>query len=142
MRIGALRLGIALVFVPGTIALAALSVGRDGDAPAKGALRLMPHGKIQGLYPGVTKQIPVRVRNGYPDPVRLGYVETAVNADEPSPACPAEYLVVMPKRRSKVVIPPGRSGVVKVSVTLSAAAPDSCQQALFPLRFEAGGRRL
>jgi hypothetical protein len=145
VRISALRLGIALVLISGTVAFASLSAdGQRAEAPAakaagKGAPHIRARGKVNGLYPGAVKKMRVRIRNRFPDPVRLRYVRT--KARDAGPGCGMENLVVPAKRRTRARIRPHSRRTVKVKVKMVADAADACQGARFPLRFRVRGKR-
>lgn len=145
MRIRGLRLALVLALVAGTVASAALVTDQGGvgmraaEAAGKSAPRLKAHGKVTGLSPGAVKTLKVRVRNRYPDKVRLGYVLTKVH--DASPGCTAENLAIRRRTKSRKYIPSHRQRKVRVSVEMQESAPEACQGAQFPLNFKVRGRR-
>jgi hypothetical protein len=143
MRANAIRLSVALVLVSCTVAFASLSGDAGGlaagsrDAPGNDP-QLRAHARIGGLYPGAVKTMNVRVRNGYASRVRLTWIKT--HAQNASPGCSHRNLRVERLRRTAIKIPSHARRRLPINVRMVGSAPDTCQGARFPLRFELEGR--
>jgi hypothetical protein len=131
-------LAIAAALLLGAGAVGALAAAHGG-APKQGAASLHVSGHIAGLYPGASRQMRVRVRNGSDHPVRLRLVRARVQSA--SPFCRRSNLIVRRSRR-RLRIPAYRNRWIRLRVTMPSTAPDGCQGATFRLRFRAVGRPL
>ena len=89
-------------------------------------------GQVAGLYPGGTVTLPLTVvnKNGF----KIAVKTVTVTVVDASAACPASALTAT-AYRGKLVVPAKRSAQLTVRATLSAAAPDECAGAQFPLRY-------
>jgi hypothetical protein len=94
---------------------------------------LVVRGSVDGLYPGARRRLVVVVRNRLP--MRLRIVGLRVRVGDAGRACRARNLHIGLLRTHASV---AARGVVKVRLraTLRRSAPDSCQGARFPLRFQ------
>jgi hypothetical protein len=95
-------------------------------------------GSASSLYPGGTVTLPLKVRNGTRFPVTLR--KLSVKVGSASRGCPGSFLVVQPFKK-KARLRTRRSKKVNVRVTMSPAAPDACQGAVFPLTYRVRGVR-
>jgi hypothetical protein len=140
MRIKTAWLALAATLMLGAIAYGALQ--HRGEGRAKGSA-VTASGHVTGLYPGRHHPVWVQVHNPFARDARVRWVRTRVfNA---SPACPARSIA---PRRSRglqqlasgrwrhVRIPPVATRRARVRLMMRASAPDGCQGARFPLRFE------
>jgi hypothetical protein len=97
--------------------------------------RMRLSGRVQGLFPGASKQMRVIVRN----PTRAVIVLMRVRARaQDVPGCPGAHVRIHPFRGNRPV-PPGGRIVIRMWVRLSPTAPDTCQGARLPVRFRARG---
>jgi hypothetical protein len=94
-------------------------------------------GHVHNLHPGLTTTLKVEARNNLVNRVQLRGVKTKVT--DASPDCPGTLLSAE-KVNLKKNIPSHQSRTVKIPLTLSASAPDPCQNAKFPLKFKADAR--
>jgi hypothetical protein len=112
----------------------------NGSSPTSGhrgsGLKVLGH--IEGLYPGVTEVLPVKVKSRLPFRVRIRSIRTVV--DDAGPSCSAANLRV-PGYTGRLKIRPRRSRRVNLRIAMPAAAADACQGASFPLRFRARATR-
>jgi hypothetical protein len=134
---------VAAALLSGAIAVAAETGVITDDGPAHSARpsigrgpteKIRVHGKVRGLYPGAVKQMRVRVRNRFPERVRLVSVrgwDSSANA-----TCTKAY-VRATRFQGRVPIKPGKRVTIRMRVAMRADAPDSCQGAQFPIRFRA-----
>lgn len=89
-------------------------------------------GDVSGLWPGMTVDMPIRVRNLTDGPVQLRWVRTNVRpADVECDPGNLHTEQIWPRQR----IPAGARIDLVVPVTLDADAGDFCQGATFPLRY-------
>lgn len=130
---------IWLVVVPG-VAYAKLSdreslteaiARKQSNAP----LRVTGH--VRGLAPGVSRPLPVRIRNRYGDPVLIQRLRVLV--EDASSDCPASNLRVS-RFRGRKSVSVGGVRRIRLRVTMRTDAPDACQRERFPLLFWLGGR--
>ena len=89
-----------------------------------------------GLYPNADVTVPVTVHN--PLSYDLAVHTADVRVGDASPTCTADN-VVAHSFSGDVVVPAGRDGTMPIRMQMSAAAPDTCQDATFPLSFAASG---
>jgi hypothetical protein len=89
-------------------------------------------GDTEGLFPGVTTPLPIRVRNLTDGPVWLRWVRVKVR--QPDGDCAPGYLhaeQIWPRQRI-----PARDRIdLEIPLTLAPEAPDGCQGVKFPLRY-------
>jgi hypothetical protein len=89
-------------------------------------------GDVSGLWPGMTADLPIRVRNLTDGPVELRWVRTKVRpADVECDPANLHTEQIWPRQR----IPAGARIDLVVPVTLDADAGNFCQGATFPLRY-------
>jgi hypothetical protein len=125
---------MALVATAGT-AVAAAREPPPGDPTP---LTLQISGQVDGLTPGIPTWLPVTVTNPAPFAVQLTRLEiTVARADE---LCPAAVLDVGPAPTGSVIRARGET-IVWVPVALSPTAPDDCQGATWPMRYDAEATR-
>ncbi|HSD23320.1 MAG TPA: hypothetical protein VLB79_03250 [Solirubrobacterales bacterium] len=89
-------------------------------------------GNVRNLFPGVTKPLPIRVRNLTNGPVLLQWVEAIVR--RPNGRCGPRYLQterIVPQQR----IPAHGRIDLQMPITLTNEAPDGCQNVIFPLSY-------
>jgi len=135
-RLVAALLATAAVLAASVGAYAALGGADRGPAPrAPGdpsPVRI--RGNIEGLYPGQQTTMRVRVLNRTDRRVRVRWIQA--NVGPAGPECASDWLQtqrIWPRAR----IPAGAVLRLDLPVALSAAAPDACQNATFPLRYRA-----
>lgn len=130
----------ALVAITATAAGTALPFpNRDGEArrSASGpALRVT--GSVVGLFPGVTKRLPVRIRNRRAFAVVVRSISVRVGAGRRG--CPGRVVRVRPFR-GRLVVAARKQRVVALPITMVRTAPQACRGARFALRFRAVARR-
>ena len=112
----------------------------DGVGKASKRSRLVTvRGHAEGLYPGGSVPLVLRIRNRSARP--LVVTRVTVIPSGPQAACaPSNLSTRAPKHRRLRVEPHGRRRT-KVLLTMSTQAPDSCQGARIPLRFRVRARR-
>jgi hypothetical protein len=98
----------------------------------KGAVTISGH--IDNLQPGVPATLTATVRNNLRNPVKVRSL--AVKVGDAGPGCPKAMLQVAPVKAKKK-LRARRSIAIPISVTLSAAAPEACMSAKFPLKYKA-----
>jgi len=100
-------------------------------APAYGQETFTITGAVEGLYPGATATLVAKVTNPHPFAIRV----TSVGATTVSGgACPPTMLTVTGST-TEVVIQPGATGDVPLTVHMDSTADDVCQGATFTLAF-------
>ncbi|WP_244931278.1 hypothetical protein [Nocardioides sp. W7] len=129
-----MALGVLLVSL-GLLAATALALPGAAERPVKAALSVSQRGTVASLYPGRSTKATVVVRNTSKRPVRIRSVTARPQA---TPGCPGAMLRVG-KVRSRKVLRPRRSLVVRLPVQLVRAAPDSCQGRRFRLALRVDG---
>ncbi len=127
---------LAVVAVMGATVAAYAALGAaDRAAPAQPSIEPSPvrvTGNVEGLYPGVATPLQIRVRNRTAGPVRLRWVRAVVS--RPNAGCDPRYLQteqIDPHQRIPAL---GRIDL-EMPITLSADAPDGCQDAIFPILY-------
>lgn len=103
---------------------------------SKSALRV--RGSVDGLYPGGSQQLVVRVSNRSAKTTRIRSIKTRV--DDAGPGCSAANLTAE-RRRVKLRIRPHSSRKLAIAVQMIPDAADACQGAQFPLTFYVRSRR-
>lgn len=126
---------LAVAAVMGATAAGYAALGGAGKGTLRARIEPSPvrvTGNTRNLFPGVTRSLPIQVRNRTRGPVRLQWVQAIVG--QPSRACDSAYLHVeqiWPQRRI-----PGRGRIdLVMPITLASEAPDGCQGVRFPLRY-------
>jgi hypothetical protein len=127
---------IAVAAVMGATAAGYAALGGAGKGTLRARIEPSPvrvTGNTRNLFPGVTRSLPIQVRNRTRGPVRLQWVRAIVG--QPRGACNGGYLHVeqiWPQRRI-----PGRGLIdLVMPITLADEAPDACQGVRFPLRYQ------
>ncbi len=92
-----------------------------------------------GLFPTGTVTMPVTVTNNNPYKVQLNTIEF-VDAAVSTPGCSASTVSSAGGSYQDVVIVPGGSVSKDLTVSMSNAAEDACQGAVFTLRYLATAR--
>jgi hypothetical protein len=110
----------------------------NGSPPTSRHRGLKVSGHIEGLYPGASEVLPVKVKSRLPFRVRVRSIRTVV-ADA-GPSCSAANLQV-PGYTGRLKIRPRRSRRVNLRIAMPATAADACEGASFPLRFRARATR-
>ena len=129
----------ALVVAAAVSAVAATSGASAGLPIASAATPAFTiHGSVNALYPGATKHLTLTVTNDEPFAIVVTAMSTTV-ADA-SPACTHPYLAVA-AFSGALRVGALHSASVKVTVVLKHGAPNSCQDARFPLHYVGTARR-
>lgn len=100
--------------------------------------QLSASGSIEGLYPGSTAVLSVRVSSSFGQAVVIDSLTTEA---QPSPAGCDRYVHVADMRGTHVV-PAGGQIDIALTTTFDLAAPDACQNALIPLVFTVNGEQV
>ena len=137
MRHTAITLAVAALLVSAVVALGhvavppavdhAKSAGRSADVRP---FRIS--GSVDNLYPGASEQLRLRLRNRQPFKIIVRRIRVRVSGT-PS-GCSATYLTV-PRFKGRIRIRAKRKKHFSLPVAMSAAAPDSCRSANFPLTY-------
>jgi hypothetical protein len=133
----ALAVAVAALLAGAVLAYAEIST-RSGPDPAGVSKRIHLRGQVKGLYPGESKTLRVRIKNESGIPLIARRMDTRVRAA--GPGCNPSNLAVGKLRRHRL-IPPHRQRRVAVQVAMLPKAPEACQAAKFPLRFNARFRK-
>jgi hypothetical protein len=112
----------------------------QGQGPSATASRIPPAppgtftiaGDDSGLYPGASKQLVLVVSNPQHFAIVVTSIQTTVG--NASQTCSGSYLSVG-AFSGQLQVADGGQASVTVTVTLSHAAPDACQGAIFPLTY-------
>jgi hypothetical protein len=126
------------------VALAALLVvalaQSRGPRQAKPRMRrsLTVSGRVLSLFPGAHARLTLYVRSNRAFRIRLGVLRVRVR--NARPGCSGKYLS-FGRLRHSLVVPPYGYRIVVLPVTMLGTAPDTCQNAMWPLRFTIGARR-
>lgn len=91
-------------------------------------------GSVENLQPGASTLMVAHARNNTGR--NLVMKRLRVKIKDASPTCPRTMLQTKALRRRNA-LPPRTTRTVPISVTLVAGAPNSCQNATFPIRFKA-----
>jgi hypothetical protein len=102
------------------------------SATAGGGHRFLISGAVGSMYPGLAKPLVLVVFN--PNNVGIKVQSITTTVANASSACPASDLLVNSFAGNQFVGAGGQA-TVTVTATMSHAAPDSCQGALFPLSY-------
>ena len=113
--------GAAVVSPSPSTAVASGETGRFGIS-----------GSVTGLYPGASMPLVLTVSNHQEFAIVVDSITTSVGS--PSPACASANLSVS-QFTGNLAVPAEGTSNVTVTVTLSHAAPDACQGAVFPLQY-------
>jgi hypothetical protein len=95
-------------------------------------------GSVDGLFPGSSTQLPVRIHNRHAFAVVVRSVTVRVGAARRG--CPARVVRVGPFRGRLVVAARGER-LVRLKLSMLKTSPDACRGARFPLRFRAAASR-
>lgn len=95
-------------------------------------------GSVAGLFPGVTKRLPVRIRNRRPFAVAVRSISVRVGAG--GRGCPGRVVRVRPFH-GRLVVAAGKQRNVTLRITMVRTAAQACRGARFALRFRAVARR-
>lgn len=119
----------------GVLALAVsvlLLLGWLHQPSAEAASTFSVRGRVGSLVPGVRGTITLTVRNPFGLAIKIRRI--VVTARDASASCLAAN-VSSPGYRGSLKVRAGSRVKLKVPIMLSAAAPDACQGATFPLVF-------
>lgn len=89
-------------------------------------------GSVTGLYPGASMPLVLTVSNHQEFTIVVTSITTSVGS--PNPACASANLTVT-QFIGDLSVPAKGTSNVAVTVTLTHAAPDACQGAVFPLQY-------
>ncbi|MFI5035795.1 MAG: hypothetical protein ACHQFZ_06285 [Acidimicrobiales bacterium] len=124
---------------PGLAGFGTATAGAPRDEPGSfSGARTAPHGaftisgSVTGLYPGVSRALPLTVTNHEPFTIVVILLTTIVK--NAGPACGSANLRVS-DFAGGLVIGPGASSPASVTARMIAAAPDGCVGAAFPLTY-------
>jgi hypothetical protein len=125
----------ALVLLLSAAAFAYPRLSDRAPVPQHGQKRkaLTVSGSVENLQPGVPSVLTAMVRNNLSHPVRLRKLRLRIG--DAGAACPRSMLNAKPMRARKA-LRAHRTRRIPVTVTLLATAPDACQRASFPIRYE------
>ena len=131
----------ALVAFMGAAAFAYTRIAKDDDPAPAAVERAKPKqkplkikGKVAGLTPGQTTPFTVTVRNNLKHRIQLRSVRAIIG--DASAACPGTLLTIKKVRTSKA-LRARKTRRVPMTVTMSRAATNACQNARFPVRYRA-----
>lgn len=124
---------LAATALAGAVATGSVGLGH-GRRPKGFTLR----GHVGGLYPGAHRRLVVVVRNRGRRPLRIRSIVTRVRAARRG--CSAKNLRVS-RYRGLLLVRPGRSRRVALTIRMSRTSPTACQGAVFPLLFRGRGTR-
>ncbi|MDX6663485.1 MAG: hypothetical protein QOG09_1587 [Solirubrobacterales bacterium] len=117
---------------PPSISARATSAGKHKAAD------LAISGRIESLSPGTQRPLALRVANRHAFQVELHWV--GLSSGDASEECLASQLALT-NFQGHVKIPGSGARNVRVPIEMLAGAPDSCQDATFPLSFKARARK-
>ena len=126
--VAATFVAVATLFSGGTVAA--------GATPPPGQAFTLSADFV-GLYPGADLTVPVTAHNS--QQYALIDKTAVVSVGNASPQCVAAN-VTAHSFSGDVTVPAGGSATIPVRMQMSAAAPDACQGATFPLGFSATGQ--
>ena len=110
------------------------------DAPARAAAKpaIAITGKVEGLYPGASKRIRLKLNNRS----RRTLVIKSVRAHVTSPGggCSARSLQAK-RKRVRIRVPGRKSRKLRYPIRMRATAVDACQGKRYPLRYRARVQR-
>lgn len=95
-------------------------------------------GSVDGLYPGATILMSLRVSNGGRHPIVVNEISTSVSST--APLCPASDVTVG-SFSGALHVPGGKSATVAVPVSMVHSAPDACQGVTFPFSYSGTASR-
>jgi len=102
-------------------------------------------GEVSGLYPGVSVELELEVRNPAQVDIHLDLLTVTVGAPDRD-GCPASALLIGAaagvgggSTALDLVLGPSGGAILSVPVTMSTGAPSDCQGATFPLTYRAQG---
>ncbi len=99
-------------------------------------------GHVNGMHPGMTKTLRLRIHNPFAVHVAVYVIRVHVRRGHgPNGRCAGRFLVTHPWKGVRR-IPAERTRVVRVKVRLRRRAPDRCQGAQWPLTFDARSTRV
>jgi hypothetical protein len=111
------------------------TVGGQSSPPAAAAATTMfkISGSVKGLFPGSSVPLVLSIVNPQSYPIVVSSITTRVGKTN-RPGCSSTFLSVAPFSGAIAVAAKGSAAVI-VSVTLSHAAPNACEGAVFPLKY-------
>jgi hypothetical protein len=118
---------------------ARLSHGSGGlhDAAGGAGTAFVIAGSVDGLYPGATLPLELRIVDRLRSPITVTSITTSVGSA--SRRCSAS-LVNVSDFSGHLVVQPGRPAVAVVHVTMQHGTPDACQGTAFPLVYSGRGK--
>lgn len=123
--------GLAVVTI-GVLGGRQLALVRTGSAAPGHSFTIS--GTVAGLVPG--RRVPLRLTVGNADAQPILVTSVTATAQPAGRSCPASLLDITSYTGSPQTIVAGRGqSVIELSITLSAAAPDSCRGVSFPLTY-------
>lgn len=111
---------------------AAVSPPPSSDVASDQSGRFTISGSVTGLFPGASMPLVLTVSNHREFAIVVTSITTSVGS--PSPSCASANLSVS-QFVGNLSVPAEGTSKVTVTVTLSLAAPDACQGAVFPLQY-------
>jgi hypothetical protein len=113
----------------------------DGARSAGVALRARfgIRGHVDGLHPGASRRMPLRIRNPNPFAIRVTRIRTTVQPATGS-GCPASSIRVQPYTGSRRIAS-SSSRRVKVEVRMRVDAPDACAGTRYRLTYRGRATR-
>jgi hypothetical protein len=96
--------------------------------------RFRIRGNVEGLYPGATKWMRLRVRNPNPFAIRVTRIRSTVQSASGS-TCPAKSMRIKPFKGSRRV-PAAGTARVKVRVLMRVRAPETCAGQRYRLSYQ------
>jgi hypothetical protein len=111
----------------------------DTDSVAKRGRVLSVKGHAEGLYPGASVPLPVRIRNRSPHELMIRKIK--VRAGAPGAACSGAYVSARAPKPTRIRMRPHSNARAALSLRMLLDAPDACQGATIPLRFKVRARR-
>lgn len=136
-----LRLFFFLVLVGSLIAPQAASflATRATDpmtSPAGSRAVFKVKGTVKGLYPGLKKRLPLKLKNRAKYAIKVQTL-TIKRKKTGVMKCPKRLLRVKKFVRPNMKVRPGRTGKAKAWVKLAAKAPNACKNVTFPVAYQA-----
>jgi hypothetical protein len=110
------------------------------DAPARAADKpaIAITGKVEGLYPGASKRIRLKLNNRSRRTLVIKSVRARVKS--PGGGCSARSLQAK-RKRVRIRVPGRKSRKLRYPIKMRATAVDACQGERFPLRYRARVQR-
>jgi hypothetical protein len=89
-------------------------------------------GRVQGLYPGARRELPLMVVNRTGNPMRVTAIRVRVG--DANAGC-ASATLVPTSFRGSMRVPAGSIRRLRLPIRMRVSAPDACQGASYPLAF-------